>query len=97
MRMDPRWWQTTPSPTGQIGLRGFETVLSPNTMLGIEDGIGCCPDKVPQEEQTKEGPQPGSDSWRAQRSPAAVRLISARMVAIQNQRRKLVAEHSCRE
>jgi len=64
--------------------------------LGIEDGIGCCPDKVPQEEQTKEGPQPGSDSRRAQRSAAVVRLISARMVVIQDQR-NLVAEHCCRE
>jgi 7,8-dihydropterin-6-yl-methyl-4-(beta-D-ribofuranosyl)aminobenzene 5'-phosphate synthase len=40
--------------TGQIGLRSFEKVLSPSTMkIGIEDGIGCYPDKLPQEEQTK--------------------------------------------
>jgi 7,8-dihydropterin-6-yl-methyl-4-(beta-D-ribofuranosyl)aminobenzene 5'-phosphate synthase len=39
--------------TGQIGLRSFENVLSPSTMkIGIEDGIGCYPDKLPQEEQT---------------------------------------------
>jgi 7,8-dihydropterin-6-yl-methyl-4-(beta-D-ribofuranosyl)aminobenzene 5'-phosphate synthase len=40
--------------TGQIGLQSFEKVLSPSTMkIGIEDGIGCYPDKLPQEEQTK--------------------------------------------
>jgi 7,8-dihydropterin-6-yl-methyl-4-(beta-D-ribofuranosyl)aminobenzene 5'-phosphate synthase len=40
--------------TGQIGLRSFEKVLSPSTMkIGIKDGIGCYPDKLPQEEQTK--------------------------------------------
>ena len=40
--------------TGQIGLRSFEKVLSPSTMkIGIVDGIGCYPDKLPQEEQTK--------------------------------------------
>ena len=40
--------------TGLIGLRSFEKVLSPSTMkIGIEDGIGCYPDKLPQEEQTK--------------------------------------------
>jgi 7,8-dihydropterin-6-yl-methyl-4-(beta-D-ribofuranosyl)aminobenzene 5'-phosphate synthase len=40
--------------TGQIGLRSFEKVLSPSTMkIGIEDGIGCYPDKLPQEEQIK--------------------------------------------
>ena len=40
--------------TGQIGLRSFEKVLSPSTMkIGIEDGIGCHPDKLPQEKQTK--------------------------------------------
>jgi 7,8-dihydropterin-6-yl-methyl-4-(beta-D-ribofuranosyl)aminobenzene 5'-phosphate synthase len=40
--------------TGQIGLQSFEKVLSPSTMkMGIEDGIGCYPDKLPQEERTK--------------------------------------------
>jgi 7,8-dihydropterin-6-yl-methyl-4-(beta-D-ribofuranosyl)aminobenzene 5'-phosphate synthase len=40
--------------TGKIGLRSFEKVLSPSTMkIGIENGIGCYPDKLPQEEQTK--------------------------------------------
>jgi len=40
--------------TGQIGLRSFEKVLSPSTMkIGIEDGIGCYPDKLPKEQQTK--------------------------------------------
>lgn len=40
--------------TGQIGLRSFEKVLSPSTMkIGIEDDIGCYPDKLPQQEQTK--------------------------------------------
>ncbi len=40
--------------TGQIGLDSFEKVLSPSTMrIGIKDGIGCIPYKLPQEEQTK--------------------------------------------
>ena len=40
--------------TGQIVLRSFEKVLSPSTMkIGIEDGIGCYPDKLPEDEQTK--------------------------------------------
>ena len=40
--------------TGQIGLESFEKVLSPSTMrIGIKDGIGCNPYKLPQEEQTK--------------------------------------------
>jgi 7,8-dihydropterin-6-yl-methyl-4-(beta-D-ribofuranosyl)aminobenzene 5'-phosphate synthase len=40
--------------TGKIGLRSFEKVLSPSMMkIGIENGIGCYPDKLPQEEQTK--------------------------------------------
>jgi 7,8-dihydropterin-6-yl-methyl-4-(beta-D-ribofuranosyl)aminobenzene 5'-phosphate synthase len=39
--------------TGQIALRSFEKVLSPSTMkIGVEDGIGCYPDKI-QDEQTK--------------------------------------------
>jgi metal-dependent hydrolase (beta-lactamase superfamily II) len=34
--------------------RSFEKVLSPSTMkVGIAHGIGCYPDKLPQEEQTK--------------------------------------------
>jgi 7,8-dihydropterin-6-yl-methyl-4-(beta-D-ribofuranosyl)aminobenzene 5'-phosphate synthase len=40
--------------TGQIGLQSFEKVLSPSRMkIGIEDGIGCYPDKLPQEERTR--------------------------------------------
>jgi 7,8-dihydropterin-6-yl-methyl-4-(beta-D-ribofuranosyl)aminobenzene 5'-phosphate synthase len=40
--------------TGRIGLRSFEKVLSPSTMrIGIEDGIGCYPDRFSREEQTK--------------------------------------------
>ena len=40
--------------TGQIGLRSFEKVLSPSTMkIGIKHGIGCYPDKLPQEQQIK--------------------------------------------
>jgi 7,8-dihydropterin-6-yl-methyl-4-(beta-D-ribofuranosyl)aminobenzene 5'-phosphate synthase len=39
--------------TGQIPLRSFEKVLSPSTMkIGVEDGIGCYPDKLPKDEQT---------------------------------------------
>ena len=40
--------------TGQIPLRSFEKVLSPSTMkVGVEDGIGCYPYKIPQDERTK--------------------------------------------
>jgi 7,8-dihydropterin-6-yl-methyl-4-(beta-D-ribofuranosyl)aminobenzene 5'-phosphate synthase len=40
--------------TGQIELRSFEKVLSPSTMkIDFEDGIGCYPRKLPQQEQTK--------------------------------------------
>jgi 7,8-dihydropterin-6-yl-methyl-4-(beta-D-ribofuranosyl)aminobenzene 5'-phosphate synthase len=40
--------------TGQIALRSFEKVLSPSTMkIGVEDGIGCYPDEVPQGDETK--------------------------------------------
>ncbi len=40
--------------TGQIALRSFEKVLSPSTMkIGVEDGIGCYPDKLPEDEQTR--------------------------------------------
>lgn len=39
--------------TGQIGLRSFEKVLSPSTMeIGVRNGIGCYPDKLPQQDQT---------------------------------------------
>ena len=39
--------------TGQIALRSFEKVLSPSTMkIGVEDGIGCYPDQMPQGEKT---------------------------------------------
>ena len=40
--------------TGQIPLRSAEKVLSPSKMkIGIEDGVGCYPDKLPEDEQTK--------------------------------------------
>jgi len=40
--------------TGQIGLRSFEKVLSPSVMkIGIENGIGCYPDKFSPEERSK--------------------------------------------
>jgi 7,8-dihydropterin-6-yl-methyl-4-(beta-D-ribofuranosyl)aminobenzene 5'-phosphate synthase len=40
--------------TGQIGMQSFEKLLSPSTMkIGIEDGIGCYPDKFSQEERGK--------------------------------------------
>jgi 7,8-dihydropterin-6-yl-methyl-4-(beta-D-ribofuranosyl)aminobenzene 5'-phosphate synthase len=40
--------------TGQIGLQSFEKLLSPSTMkIGIEDGIGCYPDRFSQEERSK--------------------------------------------
>jgi 7,8-dihydropterin-6-yl-methyl-4-(beta-D-ribofuranosyl)aminobenzene 5'-phosphate synthase len=40
--------------TGQIARRSFEKVLSPSTMkIGVEDGIGCYPDKMPQGEETR--------------------------------------------
>jgi 7,8-dihydropterin-6-yl-methyl-4-(beta-D-ribofuranosyl)aminobenzene 5'-phosphate synthase len=40
--------------TGQIPLRSFEKVLSPSTMkIGVEDGIGCYPDKVPEDAVAK--------------------------------------------
>jgi 7,8-dihydropterin-6-yl-methyl-4-(beta-D-ribofuranosyl)aminobenzene 5'-phosphate synthase len=39
--------------TGQIPLRSFEKVLSPSTMkIGVEDGIGCYPNKIPKDEKT---------------------------------------------
>jgi 7,8-dihydropterin-6-yl-methyl-4-(beta-D-ribofuranosyl)aminobenzene 5'-phosphate synthase len=40
--------------TGQIARRSFENVLSPSTMkIGVENGIGCYPDRMPQGEETK--------------------------------------------
>ena len=40
--------------TGQIGLQSFEKLLSPSTMkIGIDDGIGCYPDRFSQEERSK--------------------------------------------
>ena len=40
--------------TGQIGLRSFEKVLSPSMMkIGIENGIGCYPDRFSQEVGSK--------------------------------------------
>jgi 7,8-dihydropterin-6-yl-methyl-4-(beta-D-ribofuranosyl)aminobenzene 5'-phosphate synthase len=40
--------------TGQIGLNSFEKLLSPSAMkIGVQDGIGCYPDKFSEEERTK--------------------------------------------
>lgn len=40
--------------TGQIGLNSFEKLLSPSAMkIGVEDGIGCFPDRFTEEERTK--------------------------------------------
>jgi 7,8-dihydropterin-6-yl-methyl-4-(beta-D-ribofuranosyl)aminobenzene 5'-phosphate synthase len=40
--------------TGQIGLSSFEKLLSPSAMkIGVEQGIGCFADKLPEEERTK--------------------------------------------
>jgi 7,8-dihydropterin-6-yl-methyl-4-(beta-D-ribofuranosyl)aminobenzene 5'-phosphate synthase len=40
--------------TGQIAARSFEKVLSPSTMkIGVENGIGCYPDEMPQSDATK--------------------------------------------
>jgi 7,8-dihydropterin-6-yl-methyl-4-(beta-D-ribofuranosyl)aminobenzene 5'-phosphate synthase len=40
--------------TGQIGLSSFEKLLSPSAMtIGVEDGIGCYPDKFSEAERTK--------------------------------------------
>ena len=39
--------------TGQIGLRSFEKVLSPTAMkIGVEGGLGCYADKLPENERT---------------------------------------------
>jgi len=40
--------------TGQIGLTSFEKLLSPTTMkVGVEHGLGCFADKLPEDERTK--------------------------------------------
>ncbi len=40
--------------TGQIGLTSFEKLLSPSVMkVGIEHGVGCYADKLPEDERTK--------------------------------------------
>jgi 7,8-dihydropterin-6-yl-methyl-4-(beta-D-ribofuranosyl)aminobenzene 5'-phosphate synthase len=40
--------------TGQIGLASFEKLLSPTVMkIGVDNGLGCYPDKLPEEERTK--------------------------------------------
>lgn len=40
--------------TGQIGLRSFEKLLSPTAMkIGVEDGLGCYADKLPENERTQ--------------------------------------------
>ena len=40
--------------TGQIGLQSFEKLLSPTAMkVGIDHGLGCYADKLPEEERTK--------------------------------------------
>jgi 7,8-dihydropterin-6-yl-methyl-4-(beta-D-ribofuranosyl)aminobenzene 5'-phosphate synthase len=40
--------------TGQIGLTSFETLLSPSVMkIGVDQGVGCYADKLPEEERTK--------------------------------------------
>jgi 7,8-dihydropterin-6-yl-methyl-4-(beta-D-ribofuranosyl)aminobenzene 5'-phosphate synthase len=40
--------------TGQIGLNSFEKLLSPSAMkIGVDQGIGCYADKLPEDERTK--------------------------------------------
>jgi 7,8-dihydropterin-6-yl-methyl-4-(beta-D-ribofuranosyl)aminobenzene 5'-phosphate synthase len=40
--------------TGQIGLRSFEKLLSPTSMrAGMDHGVGCHADRLPQEERVK--------------------------------------------
>jgi 7,8-dihydropterin-6-yl-methyl-4-(beta-D-ribofuranosyl)aminobenzene 5'-phosphate synthase len=40
--------------TGQIGLNTFEKLLSPSAMkIGVEHGVGCYADKLPEDERTK--------------------------------------------
>ncbi len=40
--------------TGQIGLSSFEKLLSPSAMkIGVDHGVGCYADKLPEDERTK--------------------------------------------
>jgi 7,8-dihydropterin-6-yl-methyl-4-(beta-D-ribofuranosyl)aminobenzene 5'-phosphate synthase len=40
--------------TGQIGLNSFEKLLSPSAMkIGVDHGIGCYADKLPEDERSK--------------------------------------------
>ncbi len=40
--------------TGQIGLQSFEKLLSPTAMkVGVDHGLGCYADRLPEEERTK--------------------------------------------
>jgi 7,8-dihydropterin-6-yl-methyl-4-(beta-D-ribofuranosyl)aminobenzene 5'-phosphate synthase len=40
--------------TGQIGLNSFEKLLSPSSMkIGVDQGLGCYADKLPEDERTK--------------------------------------------
>jgi len=40
--------------TGQIGLNSFEKLLSPTAMkVGVDHGLGCYADKLPEDERTK--------------------------------------------
>jgi 7,8-dihydropterin-6-yl-methyl-4-(beta-D-ribofuranosyl)aminobenzene 5'-phosphate synthase len=40
--------------TGQIGLNSFEKLLSPSAMkIGVDHGVGCYADKLPEDERTK--------------------------------------------
>jgi 7,8-dihydropterin-6-yl-methyl-4-(beta-D-ribofuranosyl)aminobenzene 5'-phosphate synthase len=40
--------------SGRIGLQSFEKLLSPTSMKpGVEHGVGCYPDKLPENERTR--------------------------------------------
>ena len=40
--------------TGQVGLQSFEKLLSPTAMkVGVDHGLGCYADKLPEQERTK--------------------------------------------
>jgi 7,8-dihydropterin-6-yl-methyl-4-(beta-D-ribofuranosyl)aminobenzene 5'-phosphate synthase len=40
--------------SGQIGLESFERLMSPSAMkIGVEQGLGCYPDKFPEDERAK--------------------------------------------
>jgi 7,8-dihydropterin-6-yl-methyl-4-(beta-D-ribofuranosyl)aminobenzene 5'-phosphate synthase len=40
--------------TGQIGQASFEKLLSPSAMkIGVDHGIGCYADRLPEDERTK--------------------------------------------